>query len=199
MDKKIIIGIPLVILVIVVVLFQKDNIIKKTTDIRKEPSIGEVTFDCPSIEKNIGDSHNGGVVAHCNEKGDGGLVANFEDHPTNVAWGCNGLFVNNNSIDYGEGKDNTKNIIAACEERPIAASVCDNLTVDRYNDWFLPSQDELNHLYTNKNKIKNFSNAYYWSSTENNFISAMRQSFNLGVQNSSSKSGAYKVRCVRFF
>ena len=62
-----------------------------------------------------------------------------------------------------------------------AAKVCNDYTITVngiiYSDWFLPSKDELNQMYTNKaainsaaaaNSGSNFSDYYYWSSTEYN-------------------------------
>lgn len=185
------------VLLFFLILFQ-NNIIKK--EAKEDLGVNESSaFDCLYIEKNIGDRHEGGILAYCDKDGKNGLVVPPSDQATSIAWGCNGTYINNIFKEYGYGKGNTENIIRDCSDRPTAASICYNLTIDRYNDWFLPSQDELNHLYINRNKIGEFNNAYYWSSTETNFISAIRQSFNLGVQNSSGKSGTYRVRCARYF
>lgn len=196
MNKKVTIIILLITIFLFFLILQKNNI---TTKEKTEESGGEYLFDCPYIEKNIGEEHGGGVIAYCDKEGKKGIITTPSDQSLNISWGCNGVYIDNISKDYGDGKNNTNFIIKECDESPIAASICHNLTFNRYDDWFLPSQDELNYLYINRSKIGGFSNAYYWSSTESNFISAIRQSFNLGVQNSSSKSGTYRVRCIRYF
>ncbi len=194
----IIISLIIIVFIIIVVILQKNNSTKNNLE-KENEIVKTIHFDCPYIEKNIGEEYSGGVIAYCDKNGRSGLIATHSDQSINAPWGCNGVYIDNTSSDYNTGKSNTNLIVKKCTEKPIAASVCQDLGVGRYEDWFLPSLSELNYLYINKNKIGNFSNSYYWSSTENNFASAMRQSFNLGVQNSSSKSGNYRVRCVRYF
>ena len=61
----------------------------------------------------------------------------------------------------------------------------------------LPTQGELNILYTYKDTIGGFSAAYYWSATESSASTAGRQYFNTGGQNDIFKNNALNVRCVR--
>tara|TARA_R110001599_G_scaffold161376_1_gene349943 strand:- start:59 stop:403 length:345 start_codon:yes stop_codon:yes gene_type:complete len=64
--------------------------------------------------------------------------------------------------------------------------------------WRLPTKDELNMLYENKEEIGGFSPNYYWSSTENDYDNAWGQYFNDGVQNYGSKLSNFNlVRSVR--
>ena len=66
--------------------------------------------------------------------------------------------------------------------------------------WRLPTKDELNLLYQNKDKIGGFSAAVsYWSSAELNNTSAWIQDFYYGIQGVSSKNGKSSVRAVRAF
>ena len=67
--------------------------------------------------------------------------------------------------------------------------------------WRLPTKEELNLMYNNKDKIGGFANDDYWSSTESNNNYAWLQYFDNGKQYdfSSSKSNKYKVRAVRAF
>jgi hypothetical protein len=50
-----------------------------------------------------------------------------------------------------------------------AAQVCDELSVNGYDDWFLPSYEELNFMYGSLHRrgLGNFRNDSYWSSTAN--------------------------------
>jgi hypothetical protein len=75
-----------------------------------------------------------------------------------------------------------------------AKKACDSLG----EGWRLPTKDELNILYENKEKIGGFSNSLYWSSTEhdNNGI-AWFQFFNNGLQWSNYKLNILSVRAVR--
>jgi hypothetical protein len=70
--------------------------------------------------------------------------------------------------------------------------------------WRLPTKNELNILYQNKNKIGGFANSFYWSSSEdyngygaNN--QACYQNFINGVLNYRFKHSTAKVRAVRAF
>lgn len=87
-----------------------------------------------------------------------------------------------------------------------AAEYCDGLSAHGYDDWYLPAQDELNMLYTNKNtgdlngtfdENGSFPAGYYWSSSENRSSSARAQRFSDGPQVSTSKTTGLAVRCVR--
>jgi hypothetical protein len=63
--------------------------------------------------------------------------------------------------------------------------------------WRLPTKDELNMLYENKEEIGGFALIFYWSSTENGYDCAWVQYFVSGNQYSSIKYGKNYVRAVR--
>jgi len=63
--------------------------------------------------------------------------------------------------------------------------------------WRLPTKDELNMLYENKEEIGGFANVNYWSSTEYGNASAWKQSFGSGFQNFNFKASLNYVRAVR--
>ena len=76
-----------------------------------------------------------------------------------------------------------------------AKKACRNLG----SGWRLPTKEELNTLYLNKDKIGVFANNIYWSSTEdendNNYV--WHQSFDNGFQYGTGKGATYYVRSVR--
>jgi len=76
-----------------------------------------------------------------------------------------------------------------------AKKACKNLG----DGWRLPTKDELNLLYENKEKIGGFANGFYWSSTEYGGNGAWVQDFLYGYQNTNGKSGSNYVRAVRAF
>jgi len=76
-----------------------------------------------------------------------------------------------------------------------AKKACKNLG----DGWRLPTKDELNLLYENKEKIGGFANFYYWSSTEDGSNNAWRQDFNNGYQIPNYKNFTLYVRAVRAF
>jgi uncharacterized protein (TIGR02145 family) len=108
----------------------------------------------------------------------------------------------------GTGNQNTADILAGCSETNIAAYLCDTLTLGGYNDWFLPSKDELNKLYQNIGQgnalglgnVGVFVNSKYWSSTEDDSYGlAWRQDFSSSSQYAFLKSDNANVRAVRTF
>jgi hypothetical protein len=76
----------------------------------------------------------------------------------------------------GAGAGNTAGMLGACTYRPIAASVCADLVLNGYSDWFLPSLGELQlmHSRLHLQGLGGFGNDSYWSSSEH------IQSFNHG-------------------
>jgi hypothetical protein len=65
-----------------------------------------------------------------------------------------------------------------------AKTACEELILNGYSDWHLPSEEELNSVYVNLAQVGvgGFASAYYWSSTEYNNFSAWRQHFANGSQ-----------------
>lgn len=63
--------------------------------------------------------------------------------------------------------------------------------------WRLPTKDELNTLYENKQKISGFEGSYHWSSTEGNSSKyAWSQGINNGYQETTPKGNNLFVRAV---
>jgi hypothetical protein len=65
--------------------------------------------------------------------------------------------------------------------------------------WRLPTKDELNLLYQNKDEIGGFADANYWSSEEVNEDDAWKQGFYDGNQHANGKISNGSVRAVRAF
>ena len=63
--------------------------------------------------------------------------------------------------------------------------------------WKLPSKDQLNTLYKNKEKISGFVNDAYWSSTNNGDYEVWRQYFSDGNQVLTQKQAVGYVRAIR--
>jgi len=109
--------------------------------------------------------------------------------------------------EVGTGIENTAAFIAKHEAgSTYAAQLCDGLTFTGYSDWFLPSSDELNLIYTNLylNNIGDFADDYYWSSYQpisGNFSnSAYAKNFgNVNARVDYNKEGNGYVRAIRMF
>jgi len=82
-----------------------------------------------------------------------------------------------------------------------AKTACDELILNGYSDWRLPTKDELNAIYVNLKKlgVGGFAGYSYWSSTEDVGYYAWFQYFLNGDQSLDSKNGAYYVRAIRAF
>jgi hypothetical protein len=115
--------------------------------------------------------------------------------------------VRGTGTDIGKGQSNTTKIIAiqGTEYAYYAAQLCDALHEGGYSDWFLPSKDELNLMYTNLKLygVGGFTNGSYWSSSEHfkHNCNAWTQSFgHTGSQSFISKGKNYEwVRAARAF
>ena len=84
-----------------------------------------------------------------------------------------------------------------------AKTACEELILNGYSDWHLPTKEELNALYVNLKKVGvgGFADNYYWSSTETEGYSlAWVQDFSNGYQtNNMYKTDTNYVRAIRAF
>jgi hypothetical protein len=130
-------------------------------------------------------------------------------------WGAYLKDVSNTMTAVGFGKQNTKIIVdrlRALGETNKAAQVCAALDINGYKDWFLPSKDELNLMYTNlkqkglggfktvedRTDRTSWTNAY-WSSSQRHASSAWGQGFIFDYQNEIGRDNTCSVRAVRAF
>ena len=156
----------------------------------------------------IGGTYQGGKIAYILQSGDPGyiagqthgLIAAALDQSTATEWGCVGTLIPGaDGIALGTGNQNTIDIMAGCATAGIAASLCGDLVLGGYSDWYLPSKDELNKLYINRVAVGGFSSGTYWSSSEFNYTNAWYQYFPDGSQGNFYKYFTYYVRAVRAF
>ncbi len=133
------------------------------------------------------------------------LEAAPSDQSTGAEWGCNGTALTGaDGTAVGTGYQNTIDIEAGCTTAGTAADICANLTIGIYNNWFLPSKDELNLMYTNLKAygVGGFAVGYYWSSSEVLTSHAWIQLFNDfsgGYQTDNGKGNPFYVRAIRAF
>jgi len=140
-------------------------------------------------------------------------------HPTDnsdgIQWGCYEGIDTHYAISETDGKANTNAIINShneinyannptqCNEDndgKIAAKICSELNYLGYADWYLPSKDELDALFNNKESIGGFNPGLYWSSTEAiayNDDFTWLQDFSSGQKMGLNKNASARVRCIR--
>lgn len=147
----------------------------------------------------VGDRAQGGIVFWVDEKGQHGLVASEADLGEGETWYEGKTFHLRNGIFAG--KFNTQQIIANKSIAYNAAQKCVNYKGGAYNDWYLPSKDELKLLYKHKSLIGGFAKDYYWSSTEEVNDVAWLYSFYGGFASNYLKYGSslFRVRAIRAF
>ncbi|MBK9106607.1 MAG: DUF1566 domain-containing protein [Saprospiraceae bacterium] len=160
-----------------------------------------------------GKTYGGGLIFYLNTTSGAGLVTApplwYGNNPDpSVPYGC--FFSDIPGADgtaIGTGAQNTIDIEAGCATSGIAADICANLVLNGFNDWFLPSKDELNQMYlkvgqgaTGPNQnIAGFSNNIYWSSSELSLFEARLQVLTNGIQGSNDKDYYNLIRPIRGF
>ncbi|MCX6271535.1 MAG: DUF1566 domain-containing protein [Bacteroidetes bacterium] len=147
----------------------------------------------------VGESYGGGIIFYVDGTGQHGLISATSDQSTGAQWGCYGTTISGTTTAIGTGQANTTLIVNGCSEAGRAARICNDLVLGGYNDWFLPSKDELNLMNEQKAAIGGFVNAYYWSSSADDAYNAWCQFFLNDYQTSTYKDGAKNVRAVRAF
>ena len=115
-------------------------------------------------------------------------------------WGCYGNSIPGaDGLVIGTGEQNTADILAECLTVGIAADLADDYSHNTLDDWFLPSQDELNQMYIQRTAIGGFSTDAYRSSSELADYDAWSRVFSCNVQNLNCKYFTGYVRPVRAF
>lgn len=164
---------------------------------------------CPDLQ--LGEQFGGGIVVHTSYPASncGYLIAALEDAATSVTWANIGNIPWNHQ-NIGWGKDNTQGMFGHDPAANKAHTVCLNWIYteggETYDDWFLPSFEELKILILNKNQIGGFPahTVYYWSSSydmtaANPTQSAWRIRADQYAVNLQSRGTAGRIRCVRSF
>jgi len=168
----------------------------------------EIQFTTDSVYR-VGDHYQGGIIAYVFAPTDSGYVAGEthglivteNDEITNqLEWTTMSYDYLNTSVLLGTGMSNTQKIDSANYNYPSLASfACSSLSLNGFDDWYLPSKDELNKIYLNKGLLPNFRTGYYWTSSEYSDYEVWVHDFSSGNQVTQYKWEYYNVRSVRSF
>ena len=128
---------------------------------------------CPeSSAYEVGEEAFGGIIYSVDDARGIALVVANEDVAFDVLWGCTNTVIGT-SIDAGTGQNNTNLILQAnCPEIAYAAKSCDETTLNGYDDWFLPSKNDLIQIRANLDVANGEGNfevgggLVYWSSSQ---------------------------------
>jgi uncharacterized protein YjdB len=161
-----------------------------------------------SIPLAIGDTYGGGKIAYIFKPGDPGyvacelhgLIAAPSDQSTGIQWGCNGTTVAAYGYPIGTGAANTALISSTCGAG-TAARLCDDLVIDGYSDWYLPSRFEIQKFYDYRSTIGGFTSTRYWCSSTDSYTNTLATFVEFGSDYASnaSRTSTYRVRAIRSF
>ena len=128
----------------------------------------EVTF----FNLTIGSWYQGGFVFYLDETEEHGLVAALHDFqllawvPVLIPWGCDTTLLGVTGTGIGTGAANTEFIASHCGDSTAARLCYDWVSDDCYDDWYLPSRDELSELNSHLSIFPGISIGWHWSSSE---------------------------------
>jgi hypothetical protein len=187
----------------------------------------EAYFDCDGNQiafYYIGDLAHGGMVFYIDETGEHGLVAALEDvtDGSNMGgpgdpealegfeWGCFSQSVGTDTLGYYNTNHISEQNCQTYNGGITAAQATLNYEAEGYTDWFLPSKEELQEMFSTigigglQDNIGGFVVDYfnypdYWSSSQFSIYKAWGVDFSSGSTNADNKDNFYRVRAIRAF
>jgi hypothetical protein len=149
----------------------------------------------------------GGIVFYDKFSSTGGwryLEAAPKETEQSLQWG--NFHFGTTPRELGAGKKNTQTLVDEGKFTLTAARFCYDLEYGGYDDWYLPSRDELNLMYENLKlkKLGDFADGKYWSSSYwgGNYWGPFFQDFSDGNQDAAyfvGKTTSLKFRAIRQF
>jgi len=194
------------------------NVTINITDVNEAPALnvqqrldgGEApsqiyNSDNTYLDSLYGKTYEGGLIAYLNTTTGNGFVVASTDQSTALIWDPNqpsgsGTAGTNDAI--GNGPLNTNAIVNTIGAGSYAAQICNDLVLNTYSDWFLPSRDELTAIYNNLhvNGFGSFQNINYWSSSETTTATIVwYRKFDILAEGMGGSEQLFGVRAARTF
>jgi hypothetical protein len=148
----------------------------------------------------IGERKEGGVIFYLDNTLLHGMAVSESDVSTSASFGCYGVD-SKTSTAFGTGQANTTSMIATCPSG-TAAQICNDLDLNGFRDWFLPSKGEIDVMRDNIGSAANRTYEWYWSSSQenNNFGWYSWGKAAGNVWSSTNKeNSSFAIRAVRSF
>jgi hypothetical protein len=158
-----------------------------------------------------GEAYGGGFIIYLDESGEHGLIAAEIDQSAGIIWNNGPYCIKTNvtAIKVGSGQANTSRIVSILGLGDYPAKICDDLVLNGFTDWFLPSLEEFDCIWKNlsPSELKyNLKGQFYWTSSEaitsesTDYCYVWVQNINTGEQRTWSKDNNEPfVRAVRAF
>jgi hypothetical protein len=156
----------------------------------------QATFTTPDFA--VGLEYGGGIIFYMDLTGQHGLIAAMSDQGS-TQWGCFGSSVTGTSPALGTGLANTIAIVNGCGTAGIAARLCYNLVLNGFDDWYLPSREELYYMYQAKDYLNLDTFSQYWSSSQSSPELAWTFHILIGWHFVEKKYVSLEVRAIRSF
>lgn len=166
-----------------------------------------VIIEKTPIHHLLGKSYQGGIICYLSPIDGKGMIISLDNLGEDIQWGCSGLNIGADETELGLGQKNTNQILSACPFDGISADLCDKYESDGYDDWFLPSKDELFEILLGlrtwgPENAKPISEITLWTSSEEDNARAIAYGYRFKdnfYSDAIFKNEEVGVRAVRTF
>ena len=122
-------------------------------------------------ELGVGEAYGGGFIIYLDDSREHGLIAAEIDQSAGIIWdnGSNCKKTNITATTIGSGQSNTTRLVSILGLGDYPAKICDELVLNGFSDWFLPSLQEFDHLQKSLKVFErkyNLNGQFYWTSSE---------------------------------
>lgn len=156
----------------------------------------------------IGQSVGGGIVGYILQSGDNGydplyekgIIVQASDISGTYAWDTGtSVLVGGTSTNVYEGRNNSIHIAYVQGNGTYSAEICISSLVGGFQDWCLPSRDDLVKIYPNRTSIGGFYETQYATSSEYSQYGCYAVNFVGGFAYNAMKIDRLHVRAVRYY